>query len=598
MSSSEYQTAYNKFSGTEKMRLADVSVYNRNGQQTYAAIWDRKASPGWIARHAMNEASYQAEVNTQKKAGFRPDRISAADINGTVIFACIFNKTSSAWEARHNLTAQQYQTEYNTWVGTKGYRLVEVCGYKRNGQENYAAVFEKSAGAQYVARHAMTAAQFQTEFDTQYGNGYKPVRVSAFEVGGQSRYAAIFEKMSEGVYARSALTENNYQAEYDNNWGTGSKLTHVSGFNVNGKVYYAALWMGSGLSGTELGFINNKVKKYMDDFNIPGLSLAVMKDGKLVYARGYGLEDKNNGDMVSPKSLFRIASVSKPITAAAIMRLTETTNLKLSDKLFGPNGILGDYCATSSNCIDKADAEKITVQHCLEHTTGWTQDAVWQQYQLNNTDIIKWALKNYSQATAPGVKYQYMNFDYFLLGRVIEKKSGQSYENYVKTAILSKTGVTKMRIGNDNATGKAPNEVTYYSDNNGNPYDLKLTRMDANGGWIARPIDLLQFAAGMDGLSNRTDFISSATINTMQTISTGEGASDYAKGLKVNGDWWMHNGCMTGTLATLVHFKNGVSVAMMINSRPKDDECHWSGMYPLAKEIGEGSISWPAYNLY
>src|SRR5687767_1672382 len=124
--------------------------------------------------------------------------------------------------------------------------------------------------------------------------------------------------------------------------------------------------MGSGLSGNDLGFINNKVKKYMDDFNVPGLSIAVMKDGKLVYARGYGQADKSNGNMVSPNSLFRIASVSKPITAAAIMRLTETTNLKLSDKLFGPNGILGDYCATASNCVDQTDAEKITVQSCLE----------------------------------------------------------------------------------------------------------------------------------------------------------------------------------------------------------------------------------------
>ncbi len=598
MSSSEYQTAYNKYSGTQKMRLADVSVYNRNGQQTYAAIWDNKTGPSWVARHAMGEAGYQAEVNTQKQAGYRPDRISAADINGTVIFACIFNKTSAAWEARHNMSAQQYQTEYNNWVGTKGYRLVEVCGYKRNGQETYAAVWEKSSGPSYVARHAMSASQFQTEFDTQYGNGYKPVRISGFEAGGQTRYAAIFEKMNDGVYARSALTEYNYQAEYDNNWGTGSKLKHISGFNVNGKVYFAALWMGSGLSGTDLSFINNKVKKYMDDFNIPGLSIAVMKDAKLVYARGYGQADKSNGNMVSPNTLFRIASVSKPITAAAIMRLTETTNLKLSDKLFGPTGLLGDYCATSSNCVDKADAEKITVQSCLEHTTGWTDDAVWAQYQLNNTDIIKWALKNYSQGTTPGVKYKYINFDYFLLGRVIEKKSGQSYENYVKNNILNKCGVTKMRIGSDNAAGKAPNEVVYYTDNTGDPYALKLTRMDANGGWIASPIDLLKFAAGMDGLNNRADFISSGTINTMHTISTGDGASDYAKGLKVNGEWWMHNGCMPGTLATLVHFKNGISVAMTINIRPKEDDCHWSGMYPLAKDIAESSVVWPAYNLF
>lgn len=599
MSSNEFQTAFNTNSGSNKMRLADLSVYNSGGSETYAAIWDKKASPGWVAKHAMDENGYQSQVTTQKQAGFRPGRISIADINGRLVFACIFYKTSAAWEARHNMTAQQYQAEYNNWVGSKGYRLVEVCGYKKGGQENYAAVWEKSSGPAAVNRHAMNADQFQDAFNTQYNNGFKPVRISAFEVGGQSRFAAIFEKMNEGVYTRSAIAENNYQAEFENGWGIGSKLQHVCGYNVNGKTYFAATWMGSGLSSSDQGFINDKVKKYMDDFNVPGLSIAVMKNGKLVYARGFGQADKSTNEMVSPNSLFRIASVSKPITAAAIMRLTETTNLKLSDKIFGPSGILGDYCAVAGSCIDKADAEKITVQNCLEHTTGWTQDAVWKEYQLNNTDIIKWALKNYGQPNTPGSQFQYMNFDYFLLGRVIEKKSGQTYENYVKNAILSKCGISGMRIGKDTKAANYAREATYYADNNnGDPYDLKLTRMDANGGWVARPIDLLLFAAGIDGLNNRPDVLSAATISTMHTVSTATDANNYAKGLNVNGNWWMHNGCMPGTLGNVCHFANGISVAVLINTRPRNDDCHWDGMYPLTKVIAESSVNWPSYDLF
>jgi CubicO group peptidase (beta-lactamase class C family) len=281
------------------------------------------------------------------------------------------------------------------------------------------------------------------------------------------------------------------------------------------------------------------------------------------------------------------------------MKLTETTNLKLTDKLFGPTGILGDFCAMGGNCIDKADAENITVQSCLEHSTGWTDDAVWQQYQLNNTDIIKWALKNYKQGSAPGAKYMYINFDYFLLGRVIEKKSGQTYENYVKNNILGKCGITDMKTGNDAAAAKAPNEATYYADNNnGDPYALKLTRMDANGGWIARPIDLLMFFAGMDGLNNRPDFLSSGTFTTMHTASTAAGAGQYAKGLLVDGNWWLHNGCMPGTLGDLCHFKNGITIAILINTRPQNDECTWNGMYPLINDIAGSSVTWPSYDLF
>ena len=114
----------------------------------------------------------------------------------------------------------------------------------------------------------------------------------------------------------------------------------------------------------------------------------------------------------------------------------------------------------------------------------------------------------------------------------------------------------------------------------------------------SRPIDLLLFAAGIDGLNNRPDVINTGTLTTMHTISMASGAGDYAKGLKVNGDWWLHNGCMPGTLADLCHFDNGITVAITINTRPKDDECTWSGMYPLIKAIAESSVAWPAYDLF
>ncbi len=599
MSSTEYQQEFDKYVGQKKMRLADVSGYSMNGKATYAAIWTSTTTgPDWTARHAMNEAQYQAAVTEMKGKGYRPNRISAFAVNGTPVFACIFYKWAGAWEARHDMTSQQYQTEFDKWT-KQGYHPVEVCGYTKSGALRYAAVWEKSTTPALIARHDMSADTYQQEFNTQWKNGYKPIRVSAFEVNGKDMYAAIWAKTNEGVYARHRMTDQNYQAEFDNGWYQGMQLKHICGYTMNGQPRFAALWTGGSLSSKDADWIQDKVAQYMKDYHIPGVSVAVMKDGRLVWAKGYGYANKNDGTLVSPNSTFRIASVSKPITSAAIMRLTETTDLKLSDKVFGANGILGNICATNGACIDKSDLEKITVQTCLEHTTGWTQDAVWQQYQLNNSDIIKWAAKNYAQGHAPADTFTYMNFDYFLLGRIIEKKSGQTYQNYVKSAILAPCGITGMYTGADTENGKGPNEVTYYADNNnGNPYDLKLTRMDANGGWVAKPIDLLKFAAGVDKLSNRTDVLKSGTIDVMRTISMAKGAGDYAKGWKVNGDWWMHNGCMSGTLATLTHFANGITIAITVNTRSVNDDCHWNGMYPLADAIQKQGIVWPSYNLF
>jgi len=160
-------------------------------------------------------------------------------------------------------------------------------------------------------------------------------------------------------------------------------------------------------------------------------------------------------------------------------------------------------------------------------------------------------------------------------------------------------GITDTYTGADTQAGKGPNECTYYSDDNGDPYALHLTRMDANGGWVSRPISLVTFLAGVDKIASPIpDILSVADINVMRTPSTAQGAGEYAKGWLVSGNWWMHNGCMSGTLGNMIHFANDISIAITINTRPPNDECNWGGLYPLADAIQGAGITWPSYNLF
>lgn len=594
LSPADYQKKFDELAA-QGYGLADVSGYALHGKETYAAIWNKAAGPGSIARHGLSEAGYQTTVTEFKTKGLRPGRISAYNIAGHLKFACIFYKSNLAWIARHDLSSQAYQQEYNAHTAN-GYKLVEVCGYNKGGLEKYAAVWEKKSTVQQpMARHAMSGQQYQAAFNELWSKGYRPIRISGFEVNGQARYAGMWQQVKDRVYARFGLSNNNYQAEVDNQYYQGGSLQQVSAYSVQGIPYFAAIWQGAALAWNDIETIDSKVKTYMEGYKVPGLSLAVMNKGRLVFAKGYGVANKSTGDLVSPNSLFRIASVSKPITATAIMKLVENKKLKLTDKVFGATGILGDVCVTTNECIDKDDAAKITVQQCLEHATGFTQDAIWEHNELDNAALLKWALKNYACTNAPGAKFQYMNFDYFLLARIIEKVTGQTYEQYVKQKILSPCGISLMRIGANAQSDKAPNEVTYYE---GNPYGLNIKRMDGNGGWIARPIDLLMFMSGVDREPNRKDLLAKATMDTMLTASKATGANGYAKGWIADGNAWMHNGCMNGTLAHLKHYKNGISVAIIINTRPATDDCHWNGMYPLAESIAEGKIKWPLYNLF
>jgi hypothetical protein len=103
--------------------------------------------------------------------------------NGSERFAAVFEQQDGpAFQARHGLTAAQYQQTFDQLVG-QGFRPVVVSGYSVGGQDRFAAVFEQKSGPAFQARHGLTAAQYQQTFDQLVGQGFRPVIVSGYSAG-------------------------------------------------------------------------------------------------------------------------------------------------------------------------------------------------------------------------------------------------------------------------------------------------------------------------------------------------------------------------------------------------------------------------------
>ncbi len=117
----------------------------------------------------------------------------------------------------------------------------------------------------------------------------------------------------------------------------------------------------------ELATIDQRIPALMQKWSIPGGAVAVAKDGKLIFARGYGLADKSRNEPVQPDSLFRIGSVSKTFTSAGILTLVEEGRLSLDDKVFQ---ILSYLQPPSGRSMDSR-LHDITVRQLLQHTGGW-----------------------------------------------------------------------------------------------------------------------------------------------------------------------------------------------------------------------------------
>jgi len=167
---------------------------------------------------------------------------------------------------------------------------------------------------------------------------------------------------------------------------------------------------------------------FRKEYNVPGLAIAFTRGGQFVHEAAFGLADRVSGETLTPEHRFRIASISKPITAVAIFTLIEAGKLGLDDRVLGREGVLGEvYGPISSD----SRLSRITVDHLLTHTAGgWPNDRSDPMFYESKTEqaaLIEATLSNRPPTRDPGTQHAYSNFGYCLLGRVIERVSGSPY---------------------------------------------------------------------------------------------------------------------------------------------------------------------------
>lgn len=332
---------------------------------------------------------------------------------------------------------------------------------------------------------------------------------------------------------------------------------------------------------------------FMDKFEVPALSFAIGYAGAIVHQAAFGVADREQNEAATPQHLFRIASISKMITSVTLFRLIEENRVKLTDRVFGPGALLGtDYGAPPYS----PGIDQITLEHLLTHTSGgWTndnRDPMFTHPHMDHVQLITWTLANRPLDRPPGQHCAYSNFGYCLLGRVIEKLTGQRYAEHVRAEVLGRCGVTDMTIAGNTRDQRQAGEVAYYCKVE-SPYGMNVRRMDSHGGWIATPTDLVQFLMHVDGYARPANILRPPSIEVMTTAPSY--SPDYAKGFCINksGNWW-HNGSLPGTSTIAVRTHGGFCWATFSNvSRPNTnmdgelDELNWN----MARQVSEWRVA-------
>ncbi|STX29942.1 beta-lactamase [Legionella beliardensis] len=168
---------------------------------------------------------------------------------------------------------------------------------------------------------------------------------------------------------------------------------------------------------------------YAEEHHIPGFAFGIMVDDKLIYSGSGGYSDLSKKTPASPKSMFRIASMTKSFTAMSILKLRDEGKLRLDDPVDWYIPELKDQKLTH-------DAPSMTIRHLLTHSAGFPSDNPWGDRQLSMThkEFVS-LLKGISLANTTDSAFEYSNLGYALLGMIIDKVSGMPYQDYIATHI-------------------------------------------------------------------------------------------------------------------------------------------------------------------
>ena len=321
----------------------------------------------------------------------------------------------------------------------------------------------------------------------------------------------------------------------------------------------------------DIATVNSNVTSFMNTYNIPGASLAVSKNGKLVYIKGFGKANTATGEAVTPAHRFRLASVSKTFTGVAILKLVQEGRLGLDAKVFGTGGVLGnDYGTAPYN----ANLLNITVRHLLQNVSGsWGAasggDVIDQNPAYNYKQLFDWIIDSRPNPNPPGTVYDYSNVNFVFAGRIIEKITGKTYINYIKEDIMAPIGGTQTDISGKTEAEQKPNEVKYYGQGNDAPfvYTIAFPRRDADGGLMTTASDLIRLVNAIDGSSTRPDILNSNNLTQLTTPSAAY--NGYACGI---GIWnaenvWFNYGSLPGTRTAFMRNANGMCAVLLLNSR-------------------------------
>lgn len=624
LSHAEHQTVFDSLKSAG-YRIRSISVSGSSSSPKYTAVWEKKSGPSWVAFHGKSLDDYLLYDSAQRANGYNAVLLSATGSGSGKVYAGVYEKDGiDTW-----VSPSQSESGFRdncTWALQNDYILVSVGAF----DDGYAAVYKANAGnVAWGYSVDDTRSEYQDRFDAHTSTW---VRCALVVPNASQRYAAIWHDESIGSWeGRHNMTQSECEAAVRDlgaagyvplslqAGGTGSG-TRFAGVFAKSAAVAPRSWSVAGTEVSELRGFDDWMYDRMKAKGIRGGALAIARNGRLAFARGYTLAESGY-PAIQPTSLFRIASCSKPLTSIAIHQCYERGLLKPSDAVWELLGL------DKSKMADRRTAD-VTLDHLLTHEGGWDRDATFDPmhediaiadfYKLS-LPIHKLAITKYMTEAnllqfAPGTSAWYSNYGFMLAGRCLEAAhGGKQYFWIMKNGLLDPLGLTRPQIGEPLLENRASGEVRYHRRQ---PYvtasrmhadqrliasqygQKNLANGEATGGWVLAAPDFAKVLAAFD-LGDQNPILSSEQTAAMWTESRvyGRGWDIRSRPDASNKDQQVvrKGGAMSGTTAQVIRRADGLSFVVLFNSENGD---LGSDSNTELNDLANSVKVWPIHDLF
>ena len=589
MTLTEYKAYFDE--QTKDRLQIDIEVDEIDGENRYMAIFQDKVDKrGQYVLRDMTEASFAGHDAEQRRKGMRLVDLEIYQSAGSQLYAAIWLGNPEKLE--HHLTQDMTVaelTDYTKRMVREGYLPTDVEMYPTPNGWRYAVIWLQNAeNLPFKLLVGLSDDSFKTDFE-QLKRQYRPIDIESNDVGKQV-YAVIWVgNPSERLwYLRRDMNQtqfDNYKRLYED---LGYRVTDLEVYAMGDELRYAGIWrQNSDRPNWVLRkSFDNDIATAVEDWNLPGMAVVVMQDGKTLYRRGFGDADIANGRWWDSETTGRLASISKAITGTLAVDLDSAGVLNLDDPI---SQWLPEIPASHTYTVGDLGSNAACIGHTDDLTdTGFTGS----QYDtaLEAAEQF-WDDPSVLICTPPSPGDNYSTPGYTIQGAALEAATTVDLATLIREVYSVPLGLTTLRA-EDPDTAYGRRTVLYRLNGDDELEEVSRENMSwklGGGGMEASPLDVANWGAAlMDGKILDSDGLT-------KLWDSPFAANDYANGWSLGNELGRQVVAKTGGqrgAKTYIRMypDEEVVIVVMTNRDALDDEPHFA--QEMGKQLGTDILNW------